>query len=108
MLEKRSHHRLFDCDLVMIGWDGGGTAKFKQLGNIADISSGGIRVRVDHPLSVNTLVTICYESLSNGVILGIVRRHTPLRGQHFLGIEFAAASKQSAVPFQPDLAVWPV
>ena len=107
MSEKRLHSRLLDCDLVMIGWDGGSTV-CKQLGNITDISFGGIRVRVDHPLTVDTPVTICYESLSNGLILGIVRHHTTIRTEHILGIEFAAASNESTAPFQPELVVWAV
>jgi hypothetical protein len=107
MQEKRSQQRLLDCDLVMLGWDGG-SRKHKQLGNIKDISLNGIGVRVDHPLPIGTPVTICYESLSNGLILGIVRHHTPVTNDHFLGIEFAAASKESTAPFQPELVVWPV
>jgi hypothetical protein len=107
MPEKRSEQRLSDCDLVMIGWDGG-RRKHKQLGNIRDISLNGIGVRVDHPLPVDTPITICYESLSNGLILGIVRHHTSVKNEHILGIEFAAASNESTAPFQPALVVWAV
>ena len=102
MPEKRSQQRLLDCDLVMIGWDGG-SKKNNQLGNMTDISLNGIGVRVDHPLPPDTPVTICYESLSNGLILDIVRHHTPGTNEHFLGIEFVAASTISAVPFQAHL-----
>jgi hypothetical protein len=107
MPEKRSHERLLDCDLVMLGWDGG-SRKHKQLGNIKHISLNGIGVRVDHPLPIDTPVTICHESLSNGLILGIVRHHTPNSNEHILGIEFAAASNESTALFQPELAVWSV
>jgi len=107
MPDKRSQERLLDCDLVMIGWDGG-SRKHKQLENIRDISLNGIGVRVDHPLPVGTPVTIYYESLSNGLILCIVRHHTPVINDHILGIEFAAASSQLAATFQAELPVWSV
>jgi hypothetical protein len=58
------------------------------------------------PESIDTPVTICYESLSNGLILGIVRHYTPVTNDHSLGIEFAVATKESPAPFQAELAVW--
>ena len=100
MPEKRSQQRLLDCDLVMIGWDGG-SKKNNQLGNMTDISLNGIGVRVDHPLPPDTPVTICYESLSNGLILDIVRHHTPGTNEHFLGIEFVAASCKAGSESRP-------
>ena len=59
MTERRSHPRVLDSELVMVCWEEN-SKKFNQLGNIRDLSLGGIGVLVGHSLPVGTSVTISY------------------------------------------------
>jgi hypothetical protein len=103
MPERRSQPRLLDSELVMIGWVER-QMTLKQLGNVNDISLGGMGIRVDHPLPVGTSVTICYDS-PNGMLTGTVRHHSKGLDGHFLGIELDGLSKDSMLHFQPELLV---
>src|SRR5690349_1482011 len=56
-MEGRSCTRLTDHEPVMLCWQEH-SATLKQLGNVADASSGGIGVLVDHSMPIGTAVTI--------------------------------------------------
>jgi PilZ domain-containing protein len=104
MRERRSQVRLSDSELVMIGWVEK-EKSFKQLGNVNDISLDGMGIRVDYPLPVGTSVTISYDALSNGTLIGTVRHHSQGLDGHILGIELEGRSKDSTLHFQPELLI---
>ncbi len=59
MIERRAQHRITASDLVIVGWHDG-IGKLNQLGNVLDVSLGGMGVLVYDALPVGTPVTISY------------------------------------------------
>jgi hypothetical protein len=103
MTERRSQPRLLDAELVMLGWEEGAT-RLKQLGNVEDVSRNGVGVVVLDALPVGASVTVSYGKEE---LTGIVRHHSRRESGHFLGIEFAESSQDSALHFHSDLLVRP-
>lgn len=102
MIERRAHPRLLDCELVVVHWNNG-TERLQQLGNVDDVSRGGMSVRVDDPIPVGSTVKISYESLFNGLLTGTVKHHLERPEGVFLGIAFDIANVDSMLLFYPEL-----
>ncbi len=103
MNERRSQPRFVDTELVIVSCEKHSTT-LKQLGNVEDVSQDGLGVIVDHALPVGSPVTISYgDSYLEGELTGVVRHYSLRRDGHFIGIEFAAGSKDSSLHFHPDL-----
>jgi hypothetical protein len=103
MPEQRSHPRLPEADLVMISWEEGPTTSF-QLGNLEDISQGGIGMIADHPLRVGMEVTISY---GEGGLKATVRHCQAMEDGYLIGVEFVGNSKDLSLQLQPELLFWP-
>jgi hypothetical protein len=101
MVERRSHVRFNDIDLVMLSWEENGTT-LKQLGNVEDVSLNGMGVIIDDPLPIGTLLNISY---GEGNLTGIVRHQGRQAERHFVGIELGVVSRGSALLFGPELLV---
>jgi PilZ domain-containing protein len=65
----------------------------KQLGNVADASSGGIGVLVDHSIPVGTAVTISCPSVSDFAVDGTVKHLSRSSDRYRVGVEFANAAE---------------
>lgn len=102
MADRRAHTRMLDCELVIVHWCEGGH-DLEQLGNVDDVSLGGMRVRVDYPIPVGTTVKISYESLFNGTLIGTVEHHLERPEGVFLGIGFDIDNVHSMLLFLPEL-----
>lgn len=99
MIERRLHPRFLDSELVMVSWEHAGV-RLNQLGNVQDISLGGMGILLDSALPIGTKVTISY---GQGELTGIVKHTSALVGGQVIGIEFAESSKNSTLHFQPEL-----
>jgi PilZ domain len=102
-MERRSCTRLADSQLVMLRWEEH-SATLKQLGNVADISPGGLGVLADHSIPVGTAVTVSCPSFSDFALNGIVKHLSRRSDCYFIGIEFASLSDTAALQFQFELA----
>jgi hypothetical protein len=101
MTERRLQPRLLDSELLMVSWEDNGV-KLNHLGNVKDLSLGGMGILIGCALPVGTLVKVSY---GEGELAGIVRHHSELVDGHFIGIEFLDGSKNSTLHFQPELLV---
>ncbi len=90
-MERRSCARLADSQLIMLCWQEH-SATLKQLGNVADASSRGIGVLVDHSIPVGTAVTISCPSFSDFAVGGRVKHVSRDSDCYRVGIEFASAA----------------
>ena len=99
MKERRAQGRLLDCEFVIVTWEQG-SQTVKQIGNIDNLSSGGMGVLVEQPIPIGDSVTVSYDG-GDG-LTGIVRHHSRNSGRHLVGIEFSENSKESALHFQPE------
>ena len=88
-MERRSCTRLTDSQLVMLCWEEN-SATLKQLGNLVDLSSGGIGVLVDHSVPVGTAVTISCASFSDLALAGTVKHLSRDSDCYRVGIELAS------------------
>jgi hypothetical protein len=102
MTERRKHIRLLDCELVVVHWNDG-SRDLQQLGNVDDVSLGGMRVRVDHSIPVGTAIEISYESLFDGAIIGTVKHCQERPEGNFLGVAFDSKNVESMLLLYPDL-----
>lgn len=103
MPDRRLQPRLSDAELVMISFGDSGR-RLQQLGNVEDMSLNGVGLVVDHAVPVGSAVTITY---GEGDLTGVVRHCTHLAEGHFIGVEFARASRASTLHFRPELLIWP-
>jgi hypothetical protein len=101
MFERRSQLRIPDSDLVLVSWDDNGV-RLNHLGNVKDISRGGIGILVDRIVAVGTRVTISY---GEGELAGVVRHKSELIDGHLIGIELAESSRNAALRLQVEPAV---
>jgi hypothetical protein len=101
MTERRLHPRLSDSDLILVSWDENGV-RLNQLGNVKDLSLGGMGILLDRAFPVGTVVTVSY---GEGELTGVVRHNSELIDSQLIGIEFAESSKNSALHFQPELLI---
>lgn len=102
MTDRRAHFRMLDSELVIVHWREG-SQDLEQLGNVDDVSLGGMRVRVDFPIPVGAAVEISYESLFRGMLTGIVKYHLERHEGIFIGIEFTGESPESMLLLYPEL-----
>jgi PilZ domain len=86
---------------VLVGWHDG-IGKLNQLGNVLDLSLGGMGVLVYDALPVGTPVTISY---GYGELSGAVRHSSEVIDGTLIGIEFDEASKNSTLHIQPELLI---
>ena len=100
MHERRSQLRIPDSDLVLVSWEDNGV-KLNQLGNVKDISRGGIGILVDRIVAIGTRVMVSYRE---GELAGVVRHKSELIDGHLIGIELAESSRNTAQRFQPEPA----
>jgi PilZ domain-containing protein len=101
MGERRTQPRITACDLVLVGWHDG-IGKLSQLGNVEDLSLGGMGILVHDDLPVGTPVTVTY---GYGELGGIIRHSSARNPGVFIGIEFDEFSKNSMLHFQPELLI---
>jgi len=87
MTDRRAHTRLTDCELVVVHWNDK-SRNLQQLANVADVSSGGMCLRVDHSIPVGATVKISYESLFDGILPGRVKHQVQRPEGLFLGVGF--------------------
>jgi PilZ domain len=101
MAERRTQPRITTSDLVMVGWNDG-AGKLSQLGNVEDLSLGGMGILVYDDLPVGTPVCVTY---GHGELSGIVRHSSAKDHGIFIGIEFDEFSRNSILHFQPELLI---
>ena len=85
----------------MVGWHDG-IGKLNQLGNVEDLSLGGMGILVHDDLPVGTPITVTY---GYGELSGIVRHSAPKDHGVFISIEFDELSRNSMLHFQPELLI---
>jgi hypothetical protein len=102
-MERRSCTRLTDSQIVLLSWEEH-SATLKQLGNVADVASGGIGVLVDHSIPVGTAVTVSRLSFLDFDLGGIVKHLSRRSDCYIVGIEFAPTNDTAALQFQPELS----
>lgn len=103
MPEQRSNPRLREADLVMISREEGSTTSF-QLGNLENISIGGIGMIADHPLLTGMEVTISY---GEGGLRAIVKHCQAIEERYLIGVEFVGNREGLSLQLQPELLSWP-
>jgi hypothetical protein len=101
MGERRTQPRITACDLVLVGWHDG-IGKLNQLGNVEDLSLGGMGLLVYDDLPVGTPVTVTY---GYGELRAVVRHSSNRDHGIFIGIEFDEFSRNSMLHFQPELLI---
>ena len=97
MTERRAHPRLLDCELVIVHWNDGSN-ELQQLGNVDDVSLGGIGIRCDYSIPVGTVVQISYEAESGGTLSGVVKYYLERPEGVFLGIELSDKARSRYLP----------
>lgn len=102
MTERRSQPRLLDCELVTVCWQEDAENR-NQLGNVNDVSLGGVGVQVDHSIPIGAAVTIYYNSLFDSPLSGVVRHRSEHPNGFSLGIEFVGDSDHTKVHSYPEL-----
>ena len=102
MTDRRAHIRLLDCELVIVHWKDG-DRDLQQLGNAEDVSLGGMRVHVDHPIPVGSAVKISYESLFSDMLTGTVKHRVEGPEGVSLGIGFETENLDSRLISCPEL-----
>lgn len=99
MTDQRSQPRISDAELVMLAWNENGT-RFRQFGNVENLSLNGAGMIVDDALPLGITVTMTY---GEGELTAIVRHCAAVAEGHFIGVEFVGNSRASMLHFQPDL-----
>jgi hypothetical protein len=95
MTERRSQPRSLNCDLVTISWQEN-SAELRQIGNIHDVSSGGIGILVPYALPVGTPVTVSFRGFE---ARGIVKHTSHFADSPLIGIAYA-----EVIEFHPAMA----
>ena len=98
MVNRRIETRMLCADMVDVRWKDGTGRSRKSVANLEDISLSGACVQTDHPIPLQTPLSIRYPK---GELMGVVRYCVFREIGYFLGIEFEAGSRWSAREFQP-------
>jgi c-di-GMP-binding flagellar brake protein YcgR len=95
MLQRRSQIRSPDCGLVTVHWQRNLT-QFSQIGNIRDISQGGIGILVRDSLPIGTAVTISFRGSE---AKGIVKHSSQIADSPWIGVAYS-----ELIDFHPAIA----
>jgi hypothetical protein len=96
---QRINERNLCAELIKIVWTDGSGGKQKELAALEDISPGGACLQVEHPIPVNTPISILYpEGRYHGRIRYCVFQHTG----YFLGIQFDPGYQWSKRQYMPS------
>jgi hypothetical protein len=96
---RRNDERSLCADLIKIVWSDASGEKHKELAALEDISPGGACLQIEHPIPVNTAVSIVYAS---GRYCGRIRYCMFQQTGYFLGVEFDAGYRWSRRDFMPS------
>lgn len=102
MNDRRSEPRMLDCELVVVSWQEGAETR-ERIGNVNDVSLGGVGVKLDYPIPVGTSVTVSYNSLFDNPLTGVVQHRSESPGGYHLGIEFVGDRESISVHYHPEL-----
>jgi hypothetical protein len=96
---RRMDDRSLCADLIKIAWTDASGARQKELAALEDISPGGACLQIDHPIPVDTGISILY---SKGRYRGRVRYCVFQQTGYFLGVEFDPGYRWSKQDFMPS------
>lgn len=96
---QRINERCLCADLIKIVWTDKSGTKQKELAALEDISPGGACLQLEHPIPVDTAISILYpDGRYHGRIRYCVFRETG----YFLGIKFDAGYEWSKHKYMPS------
>ncbi len=96
---NRGEERSLCADLIKIVWTDSSGQKQKEFAALEDISRGGACLQLEHPIPVNTTISILYpDGRYYGRISYCIFQHTG----YFLGVEFETGYEWSARQFRPS------
>ncbi len=96
---ERSDERSLCADLIKIVWTDESGSKQKELAALEDISPGGACLQVEHPIPINTSISILYpDGCYHGRIRYCVFQHTG----YFVGVEFDPGYEWSKHQYMPS------
>jgi PilZ domain len=75
------------------------------VGDLENISVGGLGLLVDHPVPTGKVVAISY---GEGGLPAVVRHCQPTAERYRIGFEFVGNSQELSLQAQPELLFWPV
>jgi hypothetical protein len=96
---QRSSERSLCADLLKIVWIDESGSKQKELAALEDISRGGACIQVEHPIPMDTPISILYpDGRYHGRVRYCVFQHTG----YFVGIEFDPGYEWSKSQYMPS------
>ncbi len=96
---RRDDERSLCADLIKIVWTDESGRKQKEMAALEDISPGGACVQVDHPIPVDTPISILYpDGRYHGRTKYCAFQHTG----YFVGVDFDPGYEWSKQQFMPS------
>jgi hypothetical protein len=96
---ERSNERCLCADLIKIVWTDESGGKRKELAALEDISPGGACLQVEHPIPVDTPISILYP---DGRYHGRIRYCVFQETGYFIGIKFDPGYEWSKNKYMPS------
>jgi len=96
---KRFIERSLCADLIKIVWTDESGAKQKEMAALEDISPGGACLQVEHPIPIDTPISILYP---DGRYYGRIRYCNYQHTGYFVGVEFDPGYEWSKHQFKPS------
>jgi hypothetical protein len=96
---QRSDERSLCAELVKVIWTDESGGKQKELAALEDISPGGACLQVEHPIAVDTPISLLYpDGRYHGRVRYCLFQHTG----YFVGVEFDPGYQWSKQQFMPS------
>lgn len=96
---RRNGERSLCADLIKIVWTDASGNKQKEMAALEDISPGGACLQIEHPIPVDTPLSILYPAgRYHGRIRYCVFQHTG----YFVGVEFDPGYEWSKQQYMPS------
>lgn len=98
MIGRRQDLRNLCADLLDIHWQDDAGKIHDEVATLEDISSSGACVKMDQPITINTILTIKYPS---GRFVGRVKYCKSERIGYFIGIHFQKGCRWDLRKYKP-------
>ncbi len=96
---QRNNERSLCADLIKIVWTDESGGKQKELAALEDISPGGACLQVEHPIPIDTPISILYP---DGCYHGRIRYWFFQHTGYFVGVEFDPGYEWSKHQYMPS------
>ena len=96
---QRIDERSLCADLIKIIWTDDSGGKQKELAILEDISPGGACLQVEHPIAMDTPISLLYP---HGCYYGRIRYCVFQHTGYFVGVEFDPGYQWSKHKFMPS------